>query len=62
MCETMWFILGKNRRSSIKYQATQTDSALNTDQILAKNYGNLMLPDRVIAPQNANIRRHKHFS
>ena len=62
VCETMWFILGKNSRNSIKNQVTQTDSALNTDQILAKNYGNLMLPDRVIAAQNADIRRHKYFS
>ena len=46
-CEAIWFKLGKNRRSSVKNQLTQTDSALNADQRLSKNHGDLMFPDRV---------------
>ena len=52
-CETMCFISGKNWRSWAKNQVTQTDSALNTNQILFKNNGKLMLPDRVIATQSS---------
>ena len=37
------------KKRGIKNQVAQTDSALNTDQILSKNHSNLMLPDRVIA-------------
>ena len=48
-CETMWFKLGKNLRSLIKNQLAKTDGALNADQNLSKNHGDLMLPDRVIA-------------
>ena len=50
-CETMWFKLGQNRKSSIQNQLTQTDSALNADKKLSKFHGDLMLPDRVIAAQ-----------
>ena len=31
-CETMWFKLGKNSRSSIENQLAQFDSSLNADQ------------------------------
>ena len=43
---------------------TETDSALNNDQLLSKNHGNLMLPDRGIPTPStsADMRRHKHFS
>ena len=58
----MWLKLGKNWRRSIKNQLTQTDSALKADQKLLKNHGDLMLPDRIIATQSADIRKHQHFS
>ena len=43
---------------------TETDSALNNDQLLSKNHGNLILPDWVIATPStsADMRRHKHIS
>ena len=64
-CETMCLNLGKNWISSIKNQLTQTDSALNADQKLSKNHGDLMLPDRVTAIQNSKkvlTSEDKHFS
>ena len=61
----MWFKLGINRRSSIKNQLRQTDSALNADKKVSKNHSDLMLPDRVIATQSSkkgtDMRRHEHF-
>ena len=37
----------------MKNQLTQTDSALNADQQLSKNHGDLMLPDTVTATQSS---------
>ena len=37
----------------MKNQLTQTDSALNADQKLWTNHGDLMLPDRAIAAQSS---------
>ena len=65
-CGTMWFKLGKNWRSPIKNQLTQTDSAVNAWQSrkLSKNHGDLVLPDSYYSSKfkkSADIRRHKHF-
>ena len=40
--ESMWFELGKNRRSTIKNQLRQSDSVLNVDKKWLKNYNDPM--------------------
>ena len=42
---------------------TEIDSALNNNELLSTNHGNLMLPDSVIATPStsADIRKHRHF-
>ena len=46
-CETMWFKLGKNYKSSIKNQLTQSNSSLNADKKWQKSYDDPMHPYRV---------------
>ena len=43
-CETMWFKLGENLRSSNENQIAQSDSSLNADQKWKKNYDDPMHP------------------
>ena len=45
----------KIEEAQLKNQLAQTDNAVNADQKLPKNHGNLMLPDRVIATQNPKM-------
>ena len=37
----------------VKIKESESDSAFNTDQILSKNHGNLMLPHQVIATSSS---------
>ena len=45
--------LGENRRSLIKKQFRQSDSASNVDKKWSNNYDDLMRPYRVKAPQGS---------
>ena len=59
--ETMWLKLGEIRRSSIRSQFTQIDSALNVDEKRSKNHGDMMHPYRIIGLQSSKKCRQKHF-
>ena len=50
LCEPFGSYQVKIKESELKIRSHRT---LNTDQILSKNHGNLMLPDQVIANSNS---------
>ena len=48
--------------ATMKSVLFSTASALNADQKLSENHGDLILPDNSKFQKSADKRRHKHFS